>query len=347
VAGVSDRLRVGIIGANMGSPRVSWGVRAHLPALKALPDVEVVAVCTTHMATAEETARHFGVALAFDDPAEMVRCDRVDVVDVCVNVMHHPALVGLAIDAGKHVFCEWPLAATPDESRALATRAQAGGVAHVVGLQARFAPVYDYMRSLVAGGFVGDVLACSVNGSMTMAPSPRTEVLSLIHFGHCVDTLLHVVGDELDTLNSLVAIEPVANRVLVQGRLRSGAFVDVNIRHVPVFTTGFTFEVNGTEGTLVASIDGSELAARDVRSLGEQINQAALLGGRIGEAVAPMPVPARHRWVPPDVPTGPPLSVAQLWQRFAEGIRDGTAPDAVPDFGVAWRRHELFASVQA
>ena len=69
---------------------------------------------------------------------------------------------------------------------------------HMVGLQARSAPVFDYMRHLVADGFVGQVLSCSVTGSMAIQPNPRIASTSLIHFGHCVDTLLSVVGAEME-----------------------------------------------------------------------------------------------------------------------------------------------------
>ena len=61
-----ERIRVGIVGANMsgGDPlRHSWGARAHLPALTALPEFEVVAICTNHIDTARQTAAHFNIPL--------------------------------------------------------------------------------------------------------------------------------------------------------------------------------------------------------------------------------------------------------------------------------------------
>jgi predicted dehydrogenase len=337
-------IRVGIVGAGIGPGRENWGVRAHLPALMALPEVEVVAICTTRLATATAAADHFGVPQAFDDAEAMVTRGDVDVVDVCVNVTAHHYLVTLALNAGKHVFCEWPLGATLEEAEDLSDHAAAAGVKHMVGLQARAAPVYDYMRQLVSDGFVGQLLSCSMSGSMAVDPSPRSESLALIHTGHCMDTLISVVGEELEEAASIVSTAPVANHVLVTGRLAGGAFVEVNIRHIPVFATGFAFEVNGSDGTLVASIDGADLQARGVRSLGEQINQASLRGGRKGEQLTDMAVPGKHRWVPDDVPSGPPFSVAQVWRRFAESIRNDTSVDL--DFRLAVARHRLFSLLQ-
>src|SRR5262249_44365409 len=162
--------------------------------------------------------------------------------------------------------------------------------------------------------YVGRVLSCSMNGSMAMAPSPRSAALSLIHGGHCLDTLFSVVGEEFRAGSAIVSTDPVANHVLFQGRLESGAFADLNIRHIPVFGPGFTFEVDGTEGVLVAAIDGADLPGRGIRSLGEQINQVTLRGGRKEEPVAEMAIPAAHRWVPAAVPSGPALSVAQMFR---------------------------------
>lgn len=344
---ISDRIRVGIIGANLsnGDPlRHSWGVRAHLPALKALPEIDVVAVCTTHMETAQATARHFNIPLAFENAEAMVQHPDVDLVDVCVNVTSHHQLVSLALNAGKHVFCEWPLGMNLAEAQELRDLAEARGVKHMIGLQSRAAPVYDYMKQLVANGYVGRVLSCSMAGSMTMAPSPRSAGYSLIHAGHCLDTLFSVLGEELQQGSTIVANDPVANHILVNGRLASGAFVDINIRHIPVLGTGFSFEVDGTDGVLVASIDAKELPGRGIRSLGEQLNQVTLRSGRKGEPVAELVVPAEHRWVPAEVPSGPPLGVAQMFRKFAESIRTGTRVEA--DFALAVKRHELFARLE-
>jgi predicted dehydrogenase len=306
--------------------------------------VKVAAICTTRNATAAEAAVRFDIPRAFDDVETMLATADIDVVDVCVNVTSHHHLVTLALSAEKHVFCEWPLGATLAESEDLRDRAVAAGVKHMIGLQARSAPVYDYMRQLVADGYVGHVLSCTINGSMSMEPSPRSESLPLIHVGHCLDTLLTVMDEELEQGSSIVSIEPMANHVLVHGRSTGGSLVQVNIRHVPVFASGFSFEVNGTDGTLVASIDGATLPAKGIRSLGEQINQATLQGVRKREQMTNMPVPHTHRWVPDDVPSGPPLSVAQTWRRFAESIRIGTRVE--PDFDLAVKRHELFELMQ-
>src|SRR5262249_47367408 len=102
----SSKIRVGIVGAS-----ASRGVAqiAHMPALKALPQFETVAVGPSRRETAEAAARHYGARFAFADAGEMARHPDIDLVTVSVKVPDHLAPVMAAIEAKKHVYCEWPL----------------------------------------------------------------------------------------------------------------------------------------------------------------------------------------------------------------------------------------------
>src|SRR6202045_2360160 len=62
------KIRVGMVGAN---PSRGFASIAHIPALQALPDFEISAVCTTRQASAEAAARHYGVPLAFCDAEKL------------------------------------------------------------------------------------------------------------------------------------------------------------------------------------------------------------------------------------------------------------------------------------
>src|SRR6202521_3894864 len=110
------KIRVGIIGANV---HYGWGSSALIPALRALPEFEITAVCTSQQETADETAKHFGISHAFADPYKMVQHPDVDLVSICVRVPFHHQMGMAALDAGKHIFCEWPLAATTDQAAQL------------------------------------------------------------------------------------------------------------------------------------------------------------------------------------------------------------------------------------
>ncbi len=154
-----DKIRVGIIGANAHD---GWSMRAHLPALRALPDYELTAVCTSRPETAAESAAHYGARLAFHDYHAMVRHPDIDLVSVSVRVPLHHDMVMAALHAGKHVYCEWPLGATLAEAEAMAALARAKGVRTMIGLQANGDPVLLRLRELLAEGYVGEVLSCTM-----------------------------------------------------------------------------------------------------------------------------------------------------------------------------------------
>src|SRR5436190_9844029 len=154
----NGKIRVGIVGA---SANRGFASIAHIPALRALPQFEIAAVCTTRRETAEAAARHYGVRLAFSDPDELVRHPDVDLVTVSVKVPDHYRPVMAAIDADKHVYCEWPLGRNTGEASEMLDAAQRKGIRHAVGLQGQMAPEINYVRDLVAEGYVGKVLTAT------------------------------------------------------------------------------------------------------------------------------------------------------------------------------------------
>ena len=352
---MTDRIQTGIIGANM---TYGWGARAHLPALAALPEFELSGVCTTQMETAKETANHFGIPHTFDDHYELINHPDIELVIVCVRVPSHHRLVMDALAAGKHVYCEWPLGANLAEAQEMRELAEAKGVKHMVGLQARGAPVFNHMRQLIAEGYVGRVLSCTMNSSLGGAGirpsyfawaadrSKGANTLT-IHGGHSIDALCYVLGDFREvsaTISAMITTATVTDtnetipvtapdHMLVNSVLESGALASIHIRNVPAHGTGFVFEVHGTEGALIVTSD-----------IQAQMGELALRGGRKGDAaLAELPTPEEHRWIPNTVPDGPPINMGQMFTRLARGIREDAPID--PDFNRAVKLHELIAAM--
>jgi predicted dehydrogenase len=102
--------------------------------------------------------------------------------------------------------------------------------------------------------------------------------------------------------------------------------------------TEFLFEIHGEEGDLVlASTIGGSMQRQELSVHGAQAR---------GTKLAPLPIPAKYRFVPQDVPADSPYNVAQLYARLAESIREGRP--AHPSFAAAVTRHRLLdAIVQA
>jgi predicted dehydrogenase len=351
------RIRVGVIGVTPGR---SWAAVAHLPALQALPDYEVTALSTTKAETATAAAAQFGVPLHFDNHAELVAHPEVDLVCVAVKVPNHLELVTAAIDAGKTVFCEWPLGNGLDEAIAMAAHARRMGVRTAVGLQARAAPAVAYVRDLVRGGFVGEVLSTTLIGSgMNWGPfierpnaytadKKNGATLLTIPVGHTVDALCHCLG-ELSQVAATMALRrrtftlvetgetvPMSSedQVVVSGILDAGAVAAIHYRGGISRGTNLLWEINGTEGDLQVTAAGGHA----------QIFDLALAGGRLSEqGLQPMEVPDKYRWAPA-VTAGPAYNVAQAYVRLAADLRDGSR--LCPDFDDAVQRHRMIDGIE-
>src|SRR5437660_8584411 len=117
---MAEMIRVGIVGATVTPGGSGWGANSHIPALRALPDFEIKAVCTAHEETAKASAAAFGAELAFHDINDLVAHPEIDLVVVSVRVPIHHQLVMPALRAGKATFCEWPLGANLAEAEEMA-----------------------------------------------------------------------------------------------------------------------------------------------------------------------------------------------------------------------------------
>src|SRR5713101_7328627 len=198
----SSKIRVGIVGASASRGFASI---AHIPALRALPQFEIAAVCTTRQESAEAAAKHFGIPLAFSDPEKLAQHPDVDLVTVSVKVPDHYRPVMAAIEAGKHVYCEWPLGRDTDEAVRMLDAAESRGIRHAVGLQGQMSPAINYVKDLVGQGYVGRVLSATMIGcapnwgaSIDRAyPADRSNGANLLTItgGHTVDALCYCLGE--------------------------------------------------------------------------------------------------------------------------------------------------------
>src|SRR6266571_1309400 len=199
------RIRVGIIGAN---PDRGWAAQAHIPALKSLSDdFEITALSTSRRESADAASKLFGVPIAFDNHQDLVNSAIVDVVAITVKVPYHLELTTAALDAGKAVYCEWPLGNGLKEAETLAALAKKKGVLAVAGLQARSAPSVAYVHDLIKQGYVGEVLSTTLVGSgMSWGPTEQPfnaymndkkngATLLSIPLGHAADGLCHCLGE--------------------------------------------------------------------------------------------------------------------------------------------------------
>ena len=352
---MADRIRLGIIGA---SPTVGWACRSHLPAIAASPEYELTGVCTTRMETAEESKKQYGARLAFDDYQDMLAHPEIDAVAVVLRVPAHYQITKDAINAGKHVFTEWPLGRTIEEAIELAELAKTKGVRAIVGLQSRAAPAILHMKELVADGYVGEITSCSmrlIRGGVLERTSGRTwqrdnelgaHTLT-IAAGHSIDALRFVAGEitevtsivstqidkwyETDTDKMLDVTSP--DNILVSGRLANGAVVSAHVASNPFAGSGYTMEIYGRKGTLAATSEDSP-----------QLGAVYLQGAQGTDGLQDIAIPDKHTNVLEGMPDGPPKNVGQMYYQFSEAIQ-GNAAD-FPTFDTAVDLHRLIDNIR-
>jgi predicted dehydrogenase len=147
---MSDRvLRVGILGAG------AWARGAHLPGYRRDPRCAVVAIADTEIDRARQAAHEFDIPDAVADARELLRRDDIDLIDVCTPSHTHFELAWSALEAGKHVLCEKPVAYDYRDTQRARDLARQKGLKTKVGLTFRYSPAIRYMRELVAEGFIG------------------------------------------------------------------------------------------------------------------------------------------------------------------------------------------------
>lgn len=356
------RFRVGIVGLQPGR---SWAARAHIPALRALSETfEIVGLANTNKASAEAAALETGLPRAFANVAELIAAPEIDIVTVAVKVPPHFQIVKAAIEAGKHVYCEWPLGNGLAEAEEMAALARAKGILAVVGTQAPLAPEIEYLRQLIADGFVGEVLSTTLVGRGGTAlgggtiPDKRTYAYLLdrangatmltIPVGHTLAALRSVFGDvaevsavlatrrsavlAADTGEALPVSAP--DQVLVSGVFASGVPVSIHYRGgASRDENGLFWEIHGTQGDI--RISGS--------SGHTQMVQLSLSGAQGGQRTfQPLKVPASYRsgW-PEDAEPG---NVARIYARMARDLRDGTR--TAPSFEDAVAVHRIIAAIE-
>jgi predicted dehydrogenase len=353
---MNGKIGVGIIGVQ---PDRSWGAIAHIPALRALPEYEIVALSTTRQDSADAAAARYGIPQAFDNHQALVNAPGVDLVAVTVKVPHHLELVTAAIEAGKDVYCEWPLGNGLAEAEQMAALARQRGVRGLIGLQARSAPAVMYVRDLIAQGYVGEVLSSSLIGTglnwgeYVDAPNAYTAdrrhgvTLLTIPVAHTMDAVCQVLG-EIASLNALMANRRTTtihadtgeavpltaeDQVAFTATLAGGAVVSAHYRGGMSRGTGLLWEINGTRGDIRVTAFCGHLQIFDLTVMGATGDATAM---------APLTVPDQYYLTP--LREGPAVAVSQAYARLARDMRDGT--HTCPTFDDAVLRHRMIAAIE-
>lgn len=343
------RIGVGIVGL---SARGGWGANAHLPALRRIPDFHVVALAASTPESAESSRSKHGVDRAYHSPEDLAADPEVDLVVVAVRVPEHRAIVRAALDAGKHVYCEWPLGIDLAEAQDMAGQARRAGVRSFIGLQGRAAPQIRYLRQLIEAGFAGEVLSATLVasgvrwgesiplGSVYLTEARNGATMLTIPFSHALDAIEQVLGPLTELCATVtqrrntVRIEETGeiratdtpDQVVVTGRMESGAILSAHYRGGMFAGTNFHLEINGSRGDLLLTGPSGHM----------QYGQLTLAGARSGEFLRELPLPpelVRFPCQPGDLS----YTLAHAYAGVLADLRTGSR--SIPGFDEAVERH--------
>jgi predicted dehydrogenase len=148
-SGAARQLRVAVLGAG------AWARQAHLPAYARDPRCRVAAIADPQRALTEAAAAEFRIPDVAENAHDLIARDDIDVIDVCTPSATHFGLAWAALEAGKHVLCEKPVAFDYRDTARAHQLARSRGLKTKLGFTFRYSPAMRYMKELIDGGYVG------------------------------------------------------------------------------------------------------------------------------------------------------------------------------------------------
>lgn len=305
--------------------------RVHALAYRAIPfyyglpaaTVKIVGVATTRAASAQKAAQEIGCEFWTADYRELLARGDIDVVDVTTPNHAHAEIVIAAAQAGKHIYCEKPLAMTVAEGQRMVNAAAQAGVKTQMTFNLRFFPAVARARQLIERGFLGNIFSFRgryYRSSYIAADKPlswrlRKDVSgggALFDLGsHILDLIYYLLGDYSAvqaTVDTLIKARPVAagasetapvdvdDIALMHVRMASGTLGLIETSRMGTgFTNDLPVEIFGDKGAIRFNLaDPAWLEVYDVRDADSPLG--GMRGFRKIEAVGRYPGAKSPDW---------------------------------------------------
>jgi predicted dehydrogenase len=276
--------------------------RVHAMGYRSLPfhyglpadSIQLVGVATSRPETAQAAAAEIGCEHWTDDYRQLLARPDVDAVDVCVPNHMHAEIVQAAAAAGKHIYCEKPLAMDVAEAKAMVAAAQAAGVITQMTFNFRFVPAVLRAQQLMQEGFLGRIFSFRGRYYRSSYIDPQKPLTwrqrkavagggALFDIGsHILDLLYSLLGPYESvqaTLDTLIPQRPtsagaaelapvdVDDIALLHLRTANGVLGLVEVSRMGTgLTNDLQFEIFGERGALrFSAVDPGWLEVYDVR----------------------------------------------------------------------------------
>lgn len=207
------KLKIGIIGVGGIS-------EAHIPAYLANPEVELYAFCDINEDRLKLMAEKYNITRTFTDCNEMLKLEELDAVSVCTwNSAHAPCVIA-ALNAGKHVLCEKPMAMSAEQAREMKAVAEKNGKLLMIGFVRRHGNDCAILKDYVDSGYFGDIYYTKAqyirrNGNPCgwFGDKSRSGGGPLIDLGvHVIDLVRYLIGSPKPISAYGVTFKKLGNR---------------------------------------------------------------------------------------------------------------------------------------
>jgi len=190
-----EKLGAGVIGLNVGE--------SHLIAYQKNPYTEVRGICDTDRERLEQAANNYKIPFATDDYKELVSRKEINLISIATPDFFHKEQAVFALNAGKNVLCEKPLAPNLEDCQEIVDASKKSKGKFMVGETYRFNPQFTLVKKLIKDGYIGDLFLVEieqvqsfrkVGGVKNWRKNPKRHPF-IGEACHSVDLLRWIVGD--------------------------------------------------------------------------------------------------------------------------------------------------------
>jgi len=230
--------------------------------------IRLVGVCTAHEETAQEAIEQSGYEFGTTDYRKLLERDDIHIINCCVPNYLHSDIIIDAVNAGKHIYCENPMAMNLSEAREMLEAAEKAGVVHQVTFHNRFSPAMLRAKQLVDEGFLGQPMSFRVAYLHSGYIDPNRPMSwrldkkqggggALYDLGsHAIDLIRYLLGDctkVFASLHTFIKKRPVKSNgetMYAKVEVDDLAILQMNMQKA---THDFVLAQNGAVGTMEAS----------------------------------------------------------------------------------------------
>lgn len=257
------KIKVGVAGLGFIGP-------AHIEALRRIPGIEVIVVSENSIEIAKEKAALLGIEKYHGNFNDLLKED-IDCVHICTPNNLHYEMAKTALEAGKHVVCEKPLATTVEEGKKLLELAKNKGLIHAVHFNIRYYPLVRQMKVMrekgelgevysIIGSYLQDWLFYETDYNWRLEPELSGKSKAIADIGsHLMDLLEYISGLKItEVMADFNTIHPVRKKPLKPVETYSGKmlkpedYADVPISTEDYATVMLRFD-NGNKGVITVS----------------------------------------------------------------------------------------------